>query len=167
MSDPRYEFDDDPDDPRSVKGGFPVWLILLLGGLVTCLFLCAGLTTVALVLYRRDVARQEMMEMEMEAARAELQDDRSTGGVELADGRVREIWREWSLVQDEFRAKVAGKSMDEVNMAVGEPDSTEERSGNTCWVYELSRQKPDKPLVVDQRAVVTFRNGRVAEVTFE
>jgi hypothetical protein len=137
---------DHDDDPPPAKGGFPLWLILVLGGVTVVVFGCGGVGTVMLLLYKRSMERQEVLvEQEMMMADREqaLRVDRSLGGPPMDDGKVREMWRERLLAntvsREEFCTKVAGKTETEMTDALGEPDATEPDSR---WVYKDRTQKP-------------------------
>lgn len=161
------EYDDDEPSPPPTKGGFPLWLILVLGGVGVCVLMCGGVGALAYVMYKRDVVRREvlvereMMMAEREHAEAEARRDEMR----------RELWPDRALddrfSREEFRTSVAGRTEAEVETAVGKPDSTEERGGDLCWVYKHRIQRGDNSPEREVRAVVTFRNGRVAEVAFE
>jgi len=170
MSTYDQEFD---DRPPPAKGGFPLWLVLVLGGVVS-LFLLCGLGAMAFLVYRRDVARQEVMAMEQEVAferdREEAERVRRQR-LEVLDEQVRSDFGKNArisppLTRDVFRTQVAGKTPDEVTASVGKPDSTEDAIGEVRWVFE-NRTRDPLSVKWDRRAVVVFRNGRVAEVTFE
>ena len=92
-------------------------------------------------------------------------------GVQQAaeEEQAREVERqakEKSLpTRDEFRAKVMGKTTDEVTDLVGKPDSVAASGGAATWTYRnVSRDpvtgKTDGPVSVH------FRNGRVEKVDF-
>ncbi len=163
------EYDDEPQPPPA-KGGFPLWLILVLGGMVVGLFVCGGVGTLAYLMYKRDVAQremmveQDMMMAEREQAEAEVRRDEMLWlKVEQRHGLRDRVL----LSRDEFRTKVAGKTESEVTASVGKPVSTEEANGEIRWVYEQGTRDLENPMERHNRVVVTFRNGRVAEVTFE
>jgi outer membrane protein assembly factor BamE (lipoprotein component of BamABCDE complex) len=67
--------------------------------------------------------------------------------------------------REEFRAKVMGKTPDEVITAVGKPDSTQESGGNQNWYYEKRSRDPITGNV-DRSAQVVFEGGRVVRVNF-
>lgn len=160
------EYDDYEPSPPPAKGGFPLWLILVLGGMGVCVLLCGGVGTLMYSFYKRDIARQEMMaeqEMRMAEEQAEMSAERQGTLHQLERAHKLELNR---LSREAFREKVAGKTEAEVTASVGKPDSTEESNGEVRWVYEQRTRRPDN-LETDRRAVVIFRNGRVAEVTFE
>jgi hypothetical protein len=77
-----------------------------------------------------------------------------------------------SVSRDEFRAKVMGKGLDDVNKAMGKPDDVRDSDGpnglpgSMVWYYSKRTFDPANAKT-DATATVTFRNGVAVEIGFE
>lgn len=141
-------------------------LVMFLAGTVAGMLVCGGLGSVY-VFWQMERARAA----EGAALMAAMRDDRSTGGSRVIDDeKLRELWRnqltDGPLSRGEFNQRVVGKTDVEVVSCVGKGDAIEERDDDVCWVYVGRTINPEteKP---DRKAVVRFRDGKVADVTFE
>jgi hypothetical protein len=67
--------------------------------------------------------------------------------------------------RDEFRAKVIGKTQNDVLSAVGKPDRTIDLGDTTTWTYR-DRARDAITGKLDGLIQVTFQSGRAMDVSF-
>lgn len=172
------------DSPPSAKGGVPLWLILVLGGVGVCVLLCGGVGALAYVMYKRDVARQEVLAeqdkvvaverqavLRLEAERNERNAQEMARTKALARHRASMV----NYRRDDFRSRVLGKTEEEVRDLVGDalpdadgaPDDAQLREPTRTRLVYLARTYKTDPQVLDREAVVVFRDGRATDVLFE
>jgi hypothetical protein len=167
----RQRFHDNEDervDAREDRRGSPLLVLALLGGgLVLLVALATGVFVLRSQHEAAEVAQAEAVARMAEADAAEQKDQRNfvaakNAGQKMADARPAPISR------DEFKAKVMGKSAEEVIESVGKPDDTSEVEGKSSvktWHY---RERTIDPATssTDAGAEVTLEDGTVTKVTF-
>ncbi len=161
------EYDDYEPSPPA-KGGFPLWLILVLGGVGLGVIVCTGVSTLAFVIYKQNVARQEVL-VEQQMMMAEREQTEVRRDALNAKVQRLERWRDLAgnqVSREEFRSQVAGKTEAEVRDAVGNPDRIDEGPQDSRWRY-VGRTYATDPKMLDREAVVVVRDGKVVEVLFE
>ncbi len=68
--------------------------------------------------------------------------------------------------REEFKAKVMGKTADEVIAAIGRPDSTDERLGSSMWSYRDLCYDPISGKTDRDISIHFGADGRVVRVNF-
>jgi hypothetical protein len=138
----RFGDDDDYVPPRRKNNTALIVVLVLAGVCLVAVAGCIGMFALGVSRVQQAADEQQAREMEREAKKKSLP------------------------TRDEFRAKVMGKTPDEVTALVGKPDSTAGASGGVAtWTYRnVSRDpmtgKTDGPVSVH------FRDGRVERVDF-
>lgn len=146
-------------DPPPKRGRFPVVLVVFFAGTLAGMLACGGIGTVVVFwqMERARAAEEAAKRAERDAKdvalEAELQSMEAAG---LTQDQLKQpMTRTWfSVILAHDRA------------LLGKPDAIEESDGETRWVY-VGRTINPETKKRDRRAIVRFRDGKGADVTFE
>jgi hypothetical protein len=157
--------DDGRDEPRrDEEKGLPT-SVMVLGLLVLGLFAIAAIGGVYWLLSDRQSAREvELLRAEALQARAVAADAEARAQAVPAAKAMGEAMKPDPISRDDFKAKVLGKTPEQVIEAVGKPDRTADEPDPT-WFYDRRTVDPVSR-AVDGKARLTFKSGVVALVNF-
>jgi threonine dehydrogenase-like Zn-dependent dehydrogenase len=150
--------DDDRDEPRRDEDRGTPTAVLVLGLLV---LLVLGLGVVGgmyWLLSARQSAQQAVAMHEQMVARERAEQAAARQPVPPAD-------RPAPLTRDEFKAKVMGKTPEQVIEAVGNPDRKDAEGADSTWHYDRRTIGPGSK-AADATARLAFKDGVVAVVHF-
>jgi hypothetical protein len=162
----RFEDDDERQEPREEnRTAVAVWFAV---AAVAVLILFVGIAGVGMFTWRSRASDAQ------QAARAEA-DARTQAEANLRalpagdpDRRKQAEVKPAPISRDEFKAKVMGKTAEEVTTEIGAPDKTVDvggRSDAKLWYY-TARTFDSANKTTDNNVALTFEDGAVTKVEF-
>jgi uncharacterized protein HemX len=158
----------DDENTATESRGVPASIAVFLGLFLLFLGVVAGAAGMYLTVGRSAARDTELARLEAERAMAAevfARQEAANAKAQVAQLAAAKTPKPPPLARDEFKAKVMGKTPEQVIEAVGKPDRAQNGGPDPMWFYDRRTVDPVSR-AVDVNAQLVFKSGIVALVTF-